>query len=91
METLTLTTPQSVTGYKVNSLVLNWGGKVIVVNVTDGFGKNFEFYYTGDVAVTLMTSLNKANLSVSSLHKRILLQLVTDGFIPAGTVTGTPD
>ena len=91
MELLTLTVPQSVTSYRVDALALDWAGKSITVVVTDGFGKQFRFGYGEAKAVNMMTILNKANLSVQSLHSRILQQLVTDGFLPAGSVTGTPD
>jgi hypothetical protein len=39
----------------------------------------------------LLTQLNTANLSTLSLVKRILQRLQTDGYIGAGTVSGTPD
>ena len=40
---------------------------------------------------TLLNQLNTVNLSTTSLVKRILQRLQTDGYIGAGSVTGTPD
>ena len=45
----------------------------------------------GEPATVMMTALNKADLTVNSLQKRILEQLVSDGKLAPGTVTGTPD
>lgn len=39
---------------------------------------------------TLLTALNKANLTTNSLMKRVFTQLIADGHI-VGTVTGTPE
>src|SRR5262245_12487102 len=43
---------------------------------------------TGDA---VMRGLNKSNNSVKSMQKRILEQLAADGYLGAGTVTGTPE
>ncbi len=56
-----------------------------------GTGIESTFQYDGATATSLMVALNKANLSTSSLHKRVLQQLVADGKLTVGTVTGTPD
>lgn len=81
--------PTSTSTVRVEKLVLDWKDKNITIYV--GFnGVRREFNYSGDTAVTLMTALNKANLSSNSLHKRILNQLINDGFL-AGTISGSPD
>jgi len=57
-----------------------------------------EFRYGGPAgtdadrtkAHNLMVALNKANLTIKSLQKRILEQLTTDGLL-LGTVNGTPE
>jgi hypothetical protein len=41
------------------------------------------------VGRALITALNKANLSTTSLERRILQRLIADGHL-AGSVTGTP-
>lgn len=91
METLALEEPQTITHYKVTALHLDWSGQSIGIIVIDGIGKTSRFQYAGSTAVQFMTILNKADLSVKSLHSRILTQLVADGYLPAGTVAGTPD
>jgi len=90
-EQLTLTTPVSVAGYKVKRLVLNWEDAAIIAIVADDNNVRKACRYFGPVATTLMNQLNTLNMSTNSLHKRILERLVTDGQLPAGTVTGAPD
>jgi hypothetical protein len=38
----------------------------------------------------MMISLNKVNLSVKSLHRRVIEQLINDGKLD-GTISGSPD
>lgn len=80
--------PPSQTSYRVSRLTLDWDGQLIRVGLTASDGTAFDVSYTGTTAVQLMTTLNSANLSLSSLHKRILNKLVADGKIAAGTVSG---
>jgi hypothetical protein len=91
LETLTLTTPISNTGYHVVLLALNWAKSSIRVVVQDSDGMRTIHSYSGSAATTLMDFLNKADLSANSLHKRVLDRLVSDAKLPAGTVTGSPD
>jgi hypothetical protein len=91
MELLTLTTPTPVTTYRVTALELHWTRAYIRVQLISSLGVAFKAEYTGTEATNLMVGLNKANLSTNSLHKRILERLATDGKLPAGTVTGSPD
>lgn len=91
MEQLDLTSPVSVTDYRVRKIVLDWAAAIIKIRVVDTTGDESTHTYTGETATTLMTQLNKIDLSTNSLHKRILDRLVADGKLPAGTVTGTPD
>lgn len=91
METLTLTAPISLTGYRVRRLVLDWAEANIDIVVRNNNNEELKFKYSGAVATTLMTQLNKLDLSAQSLHTRILNRLVSDGFLPAGNVTGAPD
>jgi len=93
-EILTLTTPLVIpdrTTYRVYRLVLDWQAQVIQVTVRGSDNVEVFAEYTGTDAVSLMTTLNTANMSTSSLHKRTLQKLVTDGKLPAGTVSGTPE
>jgi len=91
MENLTFTVPQDIQSYSICSLDLDWENALIYIHIKDEDGRKLKIKYEGTQATTLMVSLNKANLSTNSLHKRIFQQLVTDGKLPAGTVTGSPD
>ncbi len=81
--------PGTVT-WRPTLLHLNWEQATIKV----GFrGDNAEYTsvgWEGSAALALMTALNKADLSVSSLHRRIMEQAVTDGKL-TGTISGIPD
>lgn len=39
----------------------------------------------------IISTMNKGNHTVNSMAKKSFQQLQTDGYIPAGAVTGTPD
>lgn len=93
MEQLDLTTPETkppVTTYRVVSLFLDWDGARIQITLigSDGVGKLAE--YTGPTATSLMSGLNTANLSIKSLHRRVMERLQTDGKLGAGTYSGAP-
>jgi hypothetical protein len=90
-EIVTLSVPvPSVVSYRVDSLLLNWGGAYIRVGLIGPNGEAATREYSGPQATTLMIALNKANLSTTSLHKRILNQLIADGLL-AGVIGGSPD
>src|SRR5207249_4446898 len=92
-EVLTLSAPivpPSRTTYQVTRLVLDLNAKVIQAWLLGSDGVELDVEWNGAQAVTLMTALNTANLSTVSLVKRVLQQAVTDGLLPAGTVSGTP-
>jgi len=82
--------PPSRTTYTVQALSLNWPQAVIQATLLGSDGVLLVVGWEGAAATTLMVALNKANLSTSSLQKRVLQQAVTDGKLPAGTVSGTP-
>ncbi len=102
-EDLTLTTPitrPAVTAFRVTRLELQWGPDAhIGIHLVDpnGVRKTCGYNDSGaggrpvNEATILMTALNKANLSVKSLHKRILERVAVDFPELAGSVTGTPD
>jgi hypothetical protein len=92
-EQLDLTTPivpASRTTYTITRLILDWQASVILVYLRGSDSVEVFAEYTGATASALMTTLNSANLSTISLYKRVLQKLVTDGKLPAGTVSGTP-
>jgi hypothetical protein len=96
---------QSTTKYRVVVLTLNFeaittpwdqtapGSKpgLIMIDLRDDLGQLSHYQYVGDEAIDLMKFLNTANLTIKSMHKRILEKLTTDGLLPPGTVAGTPD
>ena len=77
--------------YRVQSILLDWDQKRILIWLLTPAGKSEQFTYTGDEAKQLMVALNKANLTANSLHRRILERLRQDQKLPAGQITGTPD
>lgn len=93
-ETFNLTAPivpPSRTTYAVVGLNLNKLQAVIQATLQGSDDALLVIGWEGPQALTLMAQLKKANLSVISLDKRVLQQAVTDGKLPAGTVSGIPD
>ena len=94
-ERLDLTTPEGAvaacTNLSVTSLHLDWSGARITAKFQGDNGKSYGAFWEGTVATTLMLALNKANLTSNSLHKRVINQALTDGKLPAGTISGIPD
>ena len=94
VEQVDLTTPitkPAITNYKIDSLVLNWSGGIITITLFNPVsGEKPVFSYYGVTATALMNILNKTDLSVKSLQKRIFEKLIADGKI-IGMVSGTPD
>jgi len=95
MEKLDLQTPlppqgTTVTNYRVIELRMNWPLAEVVVTLSDQVGGTINCSYSGPEAAALMLTLNTANLSVKSLHKRTIEKLQADGKLPAGTISGTP-
>ena len=92
-EEVTLTTPvttPSITAWKVSSLHLDWDNSQITIKLKGSNGEAKFHSYGGATALTMMTALNKADLSFNSLHRRVLNRLILDGVV-LGSVTGAPD
>lgn len=95
METLNLTTtevtPEVITtNYKVVYLMMDWENKLITIRVRGTNGEIKSFLYEDTIATNLMTALNKIDLTIKSLHRRILERLNADGYL-IGSVEGVPD
>lgn len=93
MEKLDLTIPivtSNVTSYKVIRLYLDFPAAYLRIDLMNSNNKELSFEYTGLTATTFMIALNKINLSIKSLQRRILERLITDGFL-VGTISGLPD
>lgn len=85
--------PRTATEFYVESVLFNWKDKKIVIHLGNGvIQRVIEYVDTAadPKATNLMVALNKANLTSNSLHKRILNQLISDGYI-AGTISGSTD
>ncbi len=93
-EQIDLTTPfpdiPGIDSWKVSFLGLDVEQSTISIGLVSNNGKHTSAQYTGAVAVTLLNALNKANLTVKSLQKRILERLLADGKFD-GSVSGVPD
>jgi hypothetical protein len=95
-EIVTLTTPIPATAaVRVASLTLDVRQSTIRVIFAEWAagafvpdGRQIVAEWTGAPALTLMTALNKANLTTQSLHQRIFAQAIADGKL-AGTQSGT--
>lgn len=104
-EELDLTNPQTIPAittnfYKIAFINLGWEQQTINIGLRGQNNELLTFTYGGNnpentiadrtKATQLMIALNKMNFSNISLQKRVMQQLVNDGFI-SGTVSGTPD
>ena len=76
--------------YIVNILILDREGQRVEIRLRADNGERQQFVYDGAIAMTLMNALNKADLSVKSLHRRILEKLTADGKLD-GAISGVPD
>lgn len=100
MELITLATPvvrPSRVSVVLTGLNFDLEGQAVTVTWRDNNNERFSAFYptpagpVGPTGAALLTALNTANLTSNSLLRRTLLRLQADGYIPAGTVSGTPD
>jgi len=98
-ETLTLDTPitrSSIGGFTISRIILTWEPpRLVQVELVGDDGVERRAFAWSDTAeeataTQMITGLNKANLSLKSLHRRIYERLVSDGYL-AGTIAGSPD
>lgn len=88
-----LTTPETVTvaSYEIAGIELRrlprWTLRIVYM---DDHGVEHYDVHQDDEAMALITALNKADLSTNSLERRALQHLISEGKIPAATITGTP-
>lgn len=75
-EKLALESP--VTSYKIGTLILNWPGQYVRIDLIGDDGSVKSIAYDGPQALALLNALSKADLSVESLQKRLLDKLVID-------------
>jgi hypothetical protein len=91
----TLTTPVSVTTttYSLSYVGIDVANNRIVETFTSNAGAVVTKTYdstTAPTGATLLHTLNTANFSTNSLIKAVYNRAITDGVIPAGSVSGTP-
>lgn len=92
-EQLNLTSPEigeTINDWKVTKLSLNWPGQLIVIELTSNINTKYVHQYSGQTATDFMIILNKINLSIKSLQRRILERLIADG-VKLGSIIGAPD
>ncbi len=82
-------TPGTVT-WKPILLHLDWEQATIKAGFRGDNGEYTSIDYNGTEATNLMVALNKADLTVKSLHRRVMEKAITDGKL-SGTISGTPD
>lgn len=99
-EILTLASPltkPSQTTVRIERIIIDINQKSVLIQWLGTNGEPGSAAYPTPASgaqptgATLISSLNTANLSTISLVKRILQRLQTDGYLPAGTIAGTPD
>jgi hypothetical protein len=85
--------PDPITKYRVIRFFINQttNESRLTIAVRDNVGGVIEAQYLGPAADVLISALNTANLSTKSLQKRVLERMAVDGFLLAGSVSGTPD
>lgn len=88
MEQIDLTTPTD--HLTISQLVLDWERSNVQISMIGPNNVRLTYSFGGTNAMNAMLALNKADLSVKSLHRRIIEKLVADGVID-GTISGTPD
>lgn len=97
MEQLTLTTPEvtqpalTTVTWEVDEVHLFRRQQMYTVIFIGSNGEVRPWNVQGTLAANRMRALNKANLSLKSLHVRMVELAQTDGILPAGTITGLPD
>lgn len=94
-EQVNLTAPDQVRAgtstYVLKELNLDWVNKTVVVVLRGSNGENKEVVYgEDDGSMAMLRSLNKVDLSVKSLHRRIMERLLADGHL-VGSISGAPD
>ncbi len=99
-ETITLSTPithPNVTGFTIDQININRTAGSIYITWFGNTGELFSASYptpspnAQPSGATLLHSLNNGNFSANSLVKQIFTRLQTDGYIAAGTISGSPD
>ena len=81
--------PGTVT-WRLIELNFNWEQATIIASFRGDNDEYTSINWGGVDATALMIALNKADLSVKSLHRRVIERAIADGKM-VGTISGTPD
>lgn len=101
-EIITLTTPitkPNQTIVKLERFIIDVGAKSVMVQWLGENGEVGSAVYPTPAPAgssqpsgqTLISTLNTANLTTTSLAKRVLQRIQLDGYVGAGTIIGTPE
>lgn len=93
IHTLTVPTTVTTTTYTLSSVTLDVENLTITVQVKSNVGTTITKIYTGSTSptgATLLHNLNTGNFSTNSLVKAVYNRLLTDGVLPAGSISGSP-
>jgi hypothetical protein len=83
--------PRSAASFHIARLDLNWEeARISIYLIDNSTGIRRTFGYEGQTALNLIIALNKVDLSVKSLHRRVIERLINDGKLD-GTIGGAPD
>ena len=94
-EQIDLVTPDQVVPgtmtYELVRIVFDWEHGRLAILLKGANGERKEVVYGQNTgARDLMRSINKADFSTKSLHRRLMEKLLADGHL-AGSISGTPD
>ena len=94
-EQVDLTSPDGVKAgtsvYTIKELNFDWAQKTVVIVLRGSGGENKEIVYDEAAgSVAMLRALNKADLSVKRLHRRVMGRMLADGHL-VGAVSGAPD
>lgn len=101
-EVITLTTPitkPTQTIVRLDRFIIDLASKSVTVQFIGENGEAGSAVYPTPPPLgssqpsgqTLISTLNTANLTTTSLAKRVLQRIQLDGYVGAGSVTGTPE
>jgi len=88
MEKVTLTTP--ISEFEITFVSLDWTNEQVYIVYKNELGHKDHVRITGAPALTMLNEMNKADHTVTSIHKVCLEKLNDDGVL-VGTISGTPD
>jgi hypothetical protein len=91
-EIYNFTTPVSRTTAKLYSLEFNLEVPYITARFRANTNEDIVATWTGSVAMSLLSNINTFNFSAgTSFIKKVYQRAAQDGFIAAGSISGTPD